>query len=58
MARIPYFDMSQAPVAYTGLLAGRPPLNLYRMLPHAGPAARACPMPRSPRSRSAPTPPP
>ena len=39
MARIPYFDMSQAPVAYTGLLAGRPPLNLYRMLPHAGPAA-------------------
>ena len=39
MARIPYFDMSQAPAAYTELLAGRPPLNLYRMLPHAGPAA-------------------
>ncbi len=29
-----------------------------QQLPHAGPAARACPMPRSPRSRSAPTPPP
>lgn len=39
MARIPYFDMSQAPAAYTELLSARHPLNLYRMLPHAGPAA-------------------
>lgn len=39
MARIPYFDLSQAPEAYTALLGSRPPLNLYRMLPHAGPAA-------------------
>jgi 4-carboxymuconolactone decarboxylase len=38
MARIPYFDMTQAPEAYQALLNGRPPLNLYRMLPHAGPA--------------------
>jgi alkylhydroperoxidase family enzyme len=38
MARIPYFDMAQAPEAYQALLSGRPPLNLYRMLPHAGPA--------------------
>jgi alkylhydroperoxidase family enzyme len=39
MARIPYFDMTQAPDAYKELLGDRPPLNLYRMLPHAGPAA-------------------
>lgn len=39
MARIPYFDMTQAPAAYTELLGERQPLNLYRMLPHAGPAA-------------------
>lgn len=39
MARIPYFDMTQAPAEYTAMLNGRPPLNLYRMLPHAGPAA-------------------
>lgn len=38
MARLPYFDMDQAPAAYTELLQGRPPLNLYRMLPHAGQA--------------------
>jgi 4-carboxymuconolactone decarboxylase len=38
MARIPYFDMNQAPEDYKALLGGRPPLNLYRMLPHAGPA--------------------
>lgn len=35
MARIPYFDMSQAPKAYTELMQARRPLNLYRMLPHA-----------------------
>ena len=39
MARIPYFDLAQAPASYTGLLGTRPPLNLYRMLPHAGKAA-------------------
>jgi 4-carboxymuconolactone decarboxylase len=39
MARMPYFDLSQAPADYTALLGERPPLNLYRMLPHAGPAA-------------------
>jgi 4-carboxymuconolactone decarboxylase len=35
VARIPYFDLEQAPASYTELLKGRPPLNLYRMLPHA-----------------------
>jgi 4-carboxymuconolactone decarboxylase len=39
MARIPYFDLAQAPEDYRKLLGDRPPLNLYRMLPHAGPAA-------------------
>lgn len=39
MARIPYADLAQAPAEYTALLGQRPPLNLYRMLPHAGPAA-------------------
>jgi len=39
MARIPYFDMDQAPAEYKELLGERPALNLYRMLPHAGPAA-------------------
>ena len=39
MARIPYYDLAQAPQEYRQLLGDRPPLNLYRMLPHAGPAA-------------------
>jgi len=39
MARIPYFDLAEAPASYTEMLGGRPPLNLYRMLPHAGKAA-------------------
>lgn len=39
MARIPYFDLAQAPADYLERLKGRPPLNLYRMLPHAGPSA-------------------
>ena len=39
MARIPYFDLTQAPASYTAMLGSRNPLNLYRMLPHAGPAA-------------------
>lgn len=39
MARIPYFDLADASDAYKELIGSRPPLNLYRMLPHAGPAA-------------------
>ena len=39
MARIAYFDLAEAPDAYKALLGERPPLNLYRMLPHAGDAA-------------------
>jgi alkylhydroperoxidase family enzyme len=39
MARIPYFDLEKAPESYTRLIASRPPLNLYRMLPHAGKVA-------------------
>lgn len=35
MARIPYFDMAALPSATAELMKGRPPLNLYRMLPHA-----------------------
>lgn len=35
MARIPYFDMTTLPAEMAELLKGRPPLNLYRMLPHA-----------------------
>ncbi|HET7793779.1 MAG TPA: carboxymuconolactone decarboxylase family protein [Rhizobacter sp.] len=41
MARIPYFDMAHAPESYQALLKSRNPLNLYRMLPHAGPSAAA-----------------
>ena len=41
MARIPYFDMANAPESYQALLKSRNPLNLYRMLPHAGPTAAA-----------------
>lgn len=40
MARVPYFDMSKAPPEYAALLSARRPLNLYRMLPHAGPAGQ------------------
>ena len=40
MARVPYFDMAQAPPEYVALLSTRRPLNLYRMLPHAGPAGQ------------------
>jgi alkylhydroperoxidase family enzyme len=39
LARIPYFDLAHASEEYRRLLGERPPLNLYRMLPHAGPAA-------------------
>ncbi|MET0333192.1 MAG: carboxymuconolactone decarboxylase family protein [Rhizobacter sp.] len=39
MARIPYFDIAQASEKYQALLKSRNPLNLYRMLPHAGESA-------------------
>lgn len=39
MARIPYFDLAEAPSSYTAMLGERKPLNLYRMLPYAGKAA-------------------
>jgi alkylhydroperoxidase family enzyme len=38
MARVPYFDMSKAPPEFAALMSARRPLNIYRMLPHAGPA--------------------
>lgn len=38
MARFPYFDLAKAPPSYTEMLGQRKPLNLYRMLPHAGKA--------------------
>jgi alkylhydroperoxidase family enzyme len=40
MARVPYFDMSKAPPEFAALMSGRRPLNIYRMLPHAGPAGQ------------------
>ena len=40
MARVPYFDMSKAPPEFAALMSARRPLNIYRMLPHAGPAAQ------------------
>jgi alkylhydroperoxidase family enzyme len=39
MARIPYFDLDQAPPAFREMLANRPPLNIYRMVAHGGPTA-------------------
>jgi 4-carboxymuconolactone decarboxylase len=39
MPRIPYFDLNKAPPAIAELLSSRPPLNIYRMLPHAVAAA-------------------
>ena len=35
MARIPYHDLAGLPETLTALIMSRPPLNLYRMLPHA-----------------------
>jgi 4-carboxymuconolactone decarboxylase len=37
MARIPYFDLAQAPEGFQRLLSDRPPLNIYRMVAHGGP---------------------
>ncbi len=39
MPRIPYFDMAEADEALRKAVASRPPLNIYRMLAHSGPAA-------------------
>lgn len=36
MARIPYFDLEQAPPAFRDMLANRAPLNIYRMVAHGG----------------------
>jgi len=36
MARIPYFDLSQAQPELAELVAQRRPLNIYRMLAHGG----------------------
>jgi 4-carboxymuconolactone decarboxylase len=35
MARIPYPDLTKLPEAEQGLAASLPPLNIFRMLPHA-----------------------
>jgi len=35
MARLPYPDLAQAPEEVRTLLAAAPPLNIFRMLPHA-----------------------
>jgi 4-carboxymuconolactone decarboxylase len=35
MARIPYPDLTHAPEDVRSLAAGLPPLNIFRMLPHA-----------------------
>jgi 4-carboxymuconolactone decarboxylase len=35
MARIPYHDLTNLPEPLETLIRSRPPLNLYRMLPHA-----------------------
>lgn len=40
MPRVPYADLDQVDPAYREMLASRKPLNLYRMLAHAGPAAQ------------------
>lgn len=39
MARLPYFDLDQASPEIRHLLKDRPPLNIYRMVAHGGPAA-------------------
>lgn len=39
MARIPYFDLTQASPEIQEAVGSRPPLNIYRMVAHGGPAA-------------------
>ena len=36
MARIPYFDLTQASPELAELIGQRPPLNIYRMIGHGG----------------------
>lgn len=38
MPKIPYFDLEQATDEMKAMLGTRPPLNIYRMVAHAGPA--------------------
>lgn len=40
MSRIPYLDPADAPEDVAGLLAKLPPMNVFRMLAHAGPEFR------------------
>jgi len=40
MARIPYFDLAEAPAELHALLDGRPPFNIYRMVAHGGATAQ------------------
>jgi len=40
MARLPYPDLSNASDELKGLMAAAPPLNIFRMLPHAAPLMR------------------
>jgi 4-carboxymuconolactone decarboxylase len=40
MPRIPYFDLSQATDEMKAMLGTRPPLNIYKMVAHAGPAGQ------------------
>jgi alkylhydroperoxidase family enzyme len=39
MARLPYFDLKDAPPSIKALLEGRPPLNIYRMVAHGAATA-------------------
>jgi alkylhydroperoxidase family enzyme len=39
MPRIPYFDVASAAPELREAIGSRPPLNIYRMLAHGGPAA-------------------
>lgn len=40
MARLPFFDREAFPAGIAELVKSRPPLNLYRVLPHSVPTAR------------------
>ena len=40
MARLPLIERDQLPADLAALVAGRPPLNLYRILPWSAPTAR------------------
>ena len=40
MPKIPYFDLDKATDEMKAMLGTRPPLNIYRMVAHAGPAGQ------------------